>query len=101
MKEDIIEGNRLIALFMASFEEFESDGLTVENDILYKGALNSMHYHDDWNWIMSVVQKCMTVGDNTDMWDMLFNALSFTNNTILFEVVIDFIKWYNTQKENG
>ena len=50
-KEKILEGNRIIAMFDTNEPE------VLKRDLLRAGTLESMHYHDQWEWIMPVVVK--------------------------------------------
>lgn len=105
-KKQIRDGNKLIALFMASFMEHESDRLVVANDIKHKGALNSMRYHSEWDWIMPVVQKIENIALTSDS-DAAFNSREYQaimdelreiHLEPLFTKVVAFISWYNKKK---
>lgn len=52
----------------------------------------------DWNWLMEVVKKVLTVGDNTDQWDNVLNALQTANIDYVYNAVVEFIEWYNEDK---
>ena len=51
IQEEIIEGNKVIVTFM-------TDDLGVlSRDLKKSGTVESLHYHDEWDWIMPVVEK--------------------------------------------
>lgn len=105
--EEINKGNKIIAEFMGAkwhehpINKDESEfifPISPDPSSTFKQRIN-LRYHSEWNWLMPVVKKCLTVGDNSDMWDILFNALSMVEIDSLFGAVVDFIKWYNENKE--
>lgn len=53
----------------------------------------------DWNWLMEVVEKILTVGDDTDQWDNVLNELQTVNKNNAYNACVEFIKWYN-EKHN-
>lgn len=94
----INESNRLIAEFM---------------DVSSIYHLVQLHYHDDWNWLMAVIQKIENmdyywtrlIGDmsiDTDEGDVIV-SYSGDNNDIdaLYRLVVKFIKWYNQNIKNN
>ena len=90
-----MKNNKLIAEFNGW--KLSSDGVTYINpqDQDDCWLLQDMLFHDSWDWLMPVVEKCMQTGDNTDEWDDLYNALSTVNKTNLHQAVVEFIKQYN------
>ena len=100
-QEEIIKGNKIIAEFMGAkmiVTDYYGINIIKFPDESTKD-LFALKYHCSWDWLMPVVKKCLTVGDNSDMWDVLFNALSMVEIDSLFGAVVDFIKWYNENKE--
>jgi len=92
--QEIQEGNKLVAEFITAEPE------VLQRDILKAGTIESMHYHDDCNWLMPVVEKIFTVknvfcGEITKVRLALFPV----NIDSLYEAVIEFIKWYNRQEK--
>jgi len=111
-QKQIDEGNKLIALFMASFEEFENDRQVIINDIENKGAVGSMQYHKEWDWIMPVVDQVesielVSVNISVDVVE-IFNMTDYelitrvevieTKIIRLWIAIVQFIQWYNKQK---
>ena len=54
-----------------------------------------MKYHESWDWLMPVIEKCVRTGDDTDKWDNIFNALTTLSIKEVYEAVVEFIKQYN------
>ena len=106
MKKEVLEGNRLIAEFMAEEPE------VLMQDLKRAGTLESMHYHDSWDWLMPVVERidsrtpydpCVTVEYNWCSIKTLngeFNIEVVGNSRIeaTYKAVVEFIKWYNENK---
>jgi len=64
MTEDILESNKLIAKFMG--ETYRDNGfpyiIKIHNSSICKSnpkgeVGHPIHYHDEWNWLMPVVEK--------------------------------------------
>ena len=101
-QKEIIKGNILIA----RFETEES--LVLERDLKKAGGREQLHYHDQWNWLMPVVEKierirehavtfvtiqsttCRIWDDDIDLFHDKDNKLQST-----WTAVIEFIEWYN------
>lgn len=113
-KTEIKKGNKAIALFMNTFEKYESDRKVLIRDIQYKHVVESMQYHYDWLWLMPVVQKIDEIG-----FDVHISRISCKITRILepenvissrvcgdiskkieviWAAVVAFIEWYNKQK---
>jgi len=94
------ENNRLIAEFMG-FEWMREEDFLNYNYPEGKDLKNVMidvaaqKYQTSWDWLMPVVKKCLTKGDDTDYWDGIYNALSTIDIKEVYEIVVEFIKWYN------
>lgn len=103
-QNEIIEGNKLIAHFMESITGEELGGYTE------KGWASACKYHTSWNWIMPVVETIAALreegkykrsqipdGSKAD-WIFCLYLLAADINTA-WVAVVEFIKWYNQQKE--
>lgn len=102
---NITENNKIIAEFMG----WENEKF---NDILFYYTLdgcldeNSLKFHSDWNWLMSVVEKIRFKTDcaffNFDDWQSLINAIEICllNLSIkdTYSACIEYINWYNENK---
>lgn len=118
----IIEGNKLISKSIFA----EKDIIDWVEDIKNpsdKFCLNVIKYHSDWNMLMSVVEKIENLGYKTVLSMSDFTSYKYYMNIItgvgivnesvnnpskfmcqsnskieaVYLVVIEFIKWYNTQ----
>jgi hypothetical protein len=86
--------NKLISEFMGVvFHDDENQYCDSEG--YYIGL--DLKYHTSWDWLMPVVEKCLRIGDNTDEWDNIFDALSLLSINAVYEEVVEFIK---NQKNN-
>lgn len=73
-----MKDNKLIAEFM------EVDGFL---------SLSQMEYHQSWNWLMPVVEKCLTTDEKTDGQHYFINdALLTCNIEVVYDRVVEFIK---------
>lgn len=127
--KNIVENNKLIAEFMGfvadkSFEVKLADGINTsyyyyKDDVMY--LPETMAYHSDWNWLMEVVEKihsmqsygvlinpngtyiqdeddkviCMTFKNE----EVNGEIISSSNIEATFNCCVEFIKWYNEQKQ--
>lgn len=107
-----MESNRLIAEFLganynSNYHEFEMYGI-IES---IKDGENEQHFFlpsqmlfkTDWNWLMKVVVECFDKSDELydngdDKIFKLNDALLETNIESLYKAVVEFIEWYNENK---
>lgn len=121
-QEEILENNKLIGKFLgAKFIDDDSkmfpEGYYIISNFKHSDFPYDPYdweFHNNWNWLMDVVAKCTEIGysGNIDFedkvyikWEELFgNNLSgaFLGNHIdeVYLAVVEFIKWYNKNKEN-
>lgn len=117
-KEQIIEGNKLIAEFMGErFEDFNgSIALSHEEEgVWYYDPVVYLDYNSDWSLLMPVVEKIMplvyrfdigrngvnvmsnSIGKNHDVFwkhgQYVENNISV--KSLIWLVVVEFIKWHN------
>ena len=61
-----------------------------------------LSYHDSWDWLMPVVNKCFDTWyyeyDSDDLCFLLNNALLTTNINEVYRVVTEFINEHNKNK---
>ena len=87
----------------------------LERDLLKAGTVESMHYHDDWLWLMPVLDKIELLGFNTIVvcrarvgyhichihnYSDLSDAISFKSDnklTTVYNCILKFITWYNAR----
>ena len=128
-EQEIIEGDKLIAEFMGNIysknaeawgignAKIEHKELTIQGKV-YKNLVwaerfeKELKYHSSWDWLMPVVNKIESKG-----FDVFINGLycritdcgltdleiesGETTSKIeaVWETVVEFIKWYNKEKE--
>lgn len=107
--------NELIAQFMG----FRLDGVEYEHRFAHhpdKGAMliNRMKYHESWDWLMPVVEKIDRLGFSvtirrtrtiieTVLTGRIVESIhpDYSMLNVTYQAVIEFIKWYNTQKSGS
>jgi hypothetical protein len=82
-----MEDNKLIGNFM----DIRNTGLSVYKESAYK-------YHESWDWLMPVVQECLTKGEDEHEWDAIYNAVGTIDMENIYQAVVEFIKTYNDEK---
>lgn len=121
------EGNKLIAEFMGWKCEYskQTNGETyfiIERGEKLEYPIEHLQYHSSWDWLMPVVEKIEGLGFDTavcgisvgeeNIIECLISPVIKNNNIevhikqsgekikILWQSIILFIQWYNTQKQN-
>jgi hypothetical protein len=88
---EIEESNKLIAEFMdlnlGGLEDWE--------------IRNELQYNISWDWLMPVVEKCYQCDyeEGSDLHMLLNDAIMTINISEVYKAVVEFIKWYNQNKE--
>jgi len=54
---------------------------------------DALKYHNSWDWLMPVVQKCFEVAENEDDFFDISGNLPYMDET--YKSVVEFIKTYN------
>ena len=119
-----LENNKIIAEFLSvkihpceTIENFKF--LPIEERGLYNGYfIDELKYHEDWNWLMVVVEKIESLEIFDRMGRFNINTKNFDENytsfitdkdedfiqcegdtkiEAVYNAVVEFIKWYNTQ----
>lgn len=85
---DIHAGNKLIA-------EFTEERISVNR--------YDLKYHSSWDWLMPVVKKIQQIrtpyfNKKKPVMDALMDALMDVEVKSLWEAVVIFIQWYNTNQ---
>lgn len=94
-QEEILTNNTLIAFFIGE-HNIEVDGYVSRN----KNIISRLKYHSSWDWLMPVVEKIFNITDEdtrTFSGNSIFELGLSTTKEIIYQAVIEFIKWYNTQ----
>ena len=121
-----IENNKIIAEFLSvkmhpceTIENFKF--LPIEERGLYNGYfIDELKYHEDWNWLMEVVEKIESLEIFDRMGRFNINTKNFDENytsfitdkdedfiqcegdtkiEAVYNAVVEFIKWYNNQNK--
>ena len=96
-----MEGNKLIADFM---EVETSNGIVYQDN--NTNEFHRIKYHESWDWLIPVVEKCLQTGDNTNEGELIKhqNLISIALNTMdkdkVYDEVIEFIKQYNIDQDD-
>lgn len=112
-----LKNNKLIAEFLSikihpceTIENFKF--LPIEERGLYNGYfIDALKYHEDWNWLMEVVEKIESLGYKIDIskWEnsqycgIYLNGKKIAGNETntkieaVYNACVEFIKWYNNQ----
>lgn len=96
------KNNKLIAEFMG-LEVINDTNIYVENNMFGRGTgtLNSIRYHESWDWIIPVLQKIEELSsEQEEVFHQLDSIKDALLNLDIEEVhlnVAEFVKWYNNQ----
>tara|TARA_Y100000590_G_C15715491_1_gene1011738 strand:- start:513 stop:809 length:297 start_codon:yes stop_codon:yes gene_type:complete len=96
-----MEGNKLISDFM---EVETSNGIVYQDN--NTNEFHRIKYHESWDWLIPVVEKCLQTGDNTNEGELIKhqNLISVALNTMdkdkVYDEVIEFIKKYNIDQDD-
>jgi len=124
--QEIIEGNKLIALFLGYVKSSSDKDFTFYTHPDGKGIITqsehdytryythelmearSFLFHRSWSWLMPIVEKIESLGypvkiKMNDCWIILPDVEEFGANkdnkiTSVWTAVVSFIKWYNQNK---
>lgn len=125
-QEEIKEGNRIIAEFMElrlihadDFNKLGEASYTGANKGVKWGIIEYLKYNSDWSWLMPVVEKIELElgyslfiffdedGFQVQVWkelcsyrkketDIIVSTQSRSKIDSVFQAVVQFINWYNT-----
>ena len=102
--------NKLIAEFMGgklhkalhadhSFYTAPDKMPIIPKDFFVVGELK---YHKDWNWLMPVAHKCLTICRDKmkTEWESVFSDIFLTCSIeSMQKEIVEFINWYNKQRK--
>jgi len=110
--QEIIEGNKLVAEFMGHRVIGDVPGWDDETPVMMPiynietehatgYVLDGMKYASSWDWLMPVVQKCLTITDEYErpFYDLQDALIYDTRISTVFDKTIEFIIWYNKREE--
>ena len=78
-----MKDNELIAEFMGVGKYYEAQSSNQFN-----------HYHNSWDWLMPVVQKCRQE-NRLEYFDRVYYALEECDLNVTYKAVVEFIKNQN------
>ena len=110
--KNIVENNKLIAEFMGVFDKILSTGnihswsdapfyYTTEDTKgkVIKNICKYSKYDSDWNWLMKVVEKILSLSIELDTMDKYYDIIDrIPNIEAVYKECINFIKEYNSIK---
>ena len=120
METNIVEQNKLIAVFMGglytlSFELKKGEmwvpihGIC-RYDTIESGRGQTLQYHRSWDWIMPVVEKIENFNHSATLFiiederchidtqnGFEIDSVGHTKIEAVYNACIEFIKWYNNQ----
>lgn len=113
--EEIIENNRLIAVFMGgeiivNYPDHDLiDYIRKENypTLTRYHATTTLLYHLSWDWLMPVVERIESLGYSTRILDtgmgvegdLIIERFGKTKLEGTYLTIIEVIKWYNSNKQ--
>ena len=109
-KEEILEGNKLIAEFMGfTVGEFGFQEPGEE----WQQPFKHLKYHSSWDWLMPVVEKIETLGYGVKIHGIQCSVNRLLEDETIVQyvcgdvskkielvhmVIVEFIQWYNLNK---
>lgn len=108
--EEITNGNKLIAEFCefqnTSIGWFDSEEILSING---SNTFDELKFHSSWDWLMPVVEKISDIckANNSELYVKFYNG---TRKELLifrhtkdetWTLCVDFIEWYNQNKDNN
>ena len=115
---ETIENNKLIAKFIGDkkfwlmleglegiYPNFNGtyyqsgDDRTIDNPLKEEYVFEfKACFHDDWNWLMPVINKCREESNTEDShWEAIYYSLEGCDIDEVYNAVVEFIKWYNEE----
>ena len=100
LNKNKMDNNKLIAEFMGLSIKEGVSYYTDQDDMFFMGVEVEEPYlpfDEDWNWLMTAVEKCLTTGDSQHF--VINDALLTCNIQEVYKSVVEFIKEYNDGKQ--
>ena len=104
--KNYVESNKLIAEFMGF--EHTNIGWYDNNEVLPEwlydqlngNTYDELQFNISWDWLMPVVGKCYEYAElgSYERTEIEESLVGIININITHKAVIEFIKWYNTNK---
>lgn len=99
------ENNKIIAEFMGYIDNgCSEEGFLINPITNFDEEINDLRYHLDWNWLMEVVEKIFKDFYKINPCPIYLKiniekALNEVNIEAVYNACVEFIKWYDEQKE--
>lgn len=74
---------------------------TLEGIVHKNTNVEPLLFHNDWNWLMPVVHRCLLIAYNEMLheWENSFADVFLSASIdIMYKETVDFVKWYNEHK---
>ena len=114
-----LENNKLIAEFLGYIDNgCSEDGFLIHPVTNYDVEISGLKYHEDWNWLMQLVEKIESLGYNIDTMKVditkyqssqfcgiyidgkrIYTNYCETKIEAVYNACVEFIKWYNEQNK--
>lgn len=96
--------NKLIAEFMGLTEPYElpqHGTIRPNGDFKTEFTLDQLKYNSSWDWLMPVVGKIEKTPNIYDIEEFLLirDELCTARIETIYDSVVEFIKWYNANKQ--
>lgn len=105
------ETNELIAQFMGftyekniGWYDNEINMSQVVYDTQRGNCFNELLFHEDWNWLITVIEKCL-IGEGehksqgNKFINLIYEGLTELSKTKTYNACVEFIKWFNQQNK--
>lgn len=98
-KEQITEGNKLIAEFMGG--HLNTDSQQSRNEWIFPDwHTDQLYYHESWDWLMPSVEKIKILLSGDSYWHEHFpEALETVKIEVVWLAVVEFIKCHNDNEQ--
>ena len=92
--------NKLIAEFMGYTGGSDFQYLT-HPETLLDTNVDELLYQTSWDWLLPVVSECREKSNAEDShWEAVCYSFEGCNIDVTYQAVVEFIKWYNQNKED-
>lgn len=110
MKQETIDGNRLIAEFMG-WQSNKYPHLPKKVHQVLDGQeigvrVENLEYHSSWDWLMPVVKRINETAphftkESKSIVENIYREVNAVEIQLAFSWVLEYIQWYNTQNSNA
>lgn len=97
------QNNKLIAEFMGfqltNIGWYDSEETL---DVSKDNTFDVLHFETDWNWLMPVIEKILSVSLELDTMELCYDITdSIPDIEETYIAIVEFINWYNLNKETN